>query len=1529
MPEITNNTFGKGMQLDIDASLSQINTYLKGYNIRIASTNNDNFSVSNIDGMQNISAISSGFIPIGVAVYNNVCFIVSKNTSNDENEIGTFPSPKYNKSGNNYDIKGEFENTYKPLINLQKSALSNILPTFAVNDAIPSGGTYTSADYGDFRTTQLKYDFNNKLEIELQKSYDDSVNIIIVDNKNSIRIINSLFAIYPNNSYAIINRTGNKDTNLYTILGLLDQTKLVTSSNKLLNLTYQGLYNGGKLKCGNYRYYFFYTDSDGNESPLLAVSNVTSVYFLNDTDLSRTRGGRHQEETSKNNKFLIQNLDTNYANLVIYFSYSSNDNNVIPLYYKLNSTYSITSSSLTFVHTGFEGVTETSSINLSNTLANVESFKTITQAKDYLFGANTSESNSDYEQLRLAALDFKAVPEIQRMRCYGLDTTSNLDSMYSASVDQVNLAGGTNYYNNGYHNPLNIYNSKGYFGGESVPIGVVFILKNFKETPVFPVTSFDNFDGTLDESSFTNTVVNALKNGSADWVNGSGTGSNTGRFNRLGILRFPQRNANSSGVWPYQVFESNGTTLYINVFGVKIIYPTSLNSYLTENTVGCYFVRGERKPNLVTQGVIIPTYKVYKNGAAATTHEYSYHGFFDGISASPTSVGYAPLLRSKLEAVTVLPSDENDNWDNEKNAGLISSNYGLIATGSGGIGGIITFIKVFFFPYSTTTASGYAPNVSEHATPLVIPSSLGTLLDTPIDINNYCFVSVDFLMNPDKYKVELNKSQLVAIPIAAIKGIVDMKEKYKGTTVFSDTIGMIIGTCEPSLLSKIKDIHSFANYAAYYNPFNVELSYVEGGLKDVFNTKGFTGSDTRSAFYTGKQTISGNTFLNFFAVKNTYNSYIGFTLLSPINNNINRCFSDILNKLSSYPQSPPTTDTTNLAKLISIVNGAFNAIIQLPFGKEPGGQLNEVPPTVSEGYFSIIQNIYPASGYWATPELQAIYGNLVDTTYFPISQKYYFNSTIANNYGATNSNLLITNSSPNNYKILYEGDCYINSYFHLLYKNSETAGTAVERDQPVGKYFQIVNESVYNSAMRDNSLSNDLLDEQSTFAPYANEVASSDSTIRFGSAINGSNSGKILESNYTNKGLGFMEYIKNKFVFPTSFPFLRTKYSNRIYHSLKNVPEQFINNYRTFLSANYKDYANKYGEIVHIENMGDNLLVFMEHAIGMIAIQQRVQTGSDVSGDIFIKPSEVLSPIMNIINYNFSTRWQSSIVKSDNAFYCIDVDACKIIQITFTGQVTLISDFVIQSFLKDTLNLLNKKNLDVASINVTSHFDRNYNEIRFNVYNLVSNELNYNIVYNENLKSFISFYSYSTNLSFNIFNKHYSFSATNKSSQDRNIYEHNVKLISGLESIIINKNKFYDRVQQPSMIKFTVNDKYFMEKVFDNLTIISNNVLPLFITYYVQGAKTRQTIVLRTSNNVISSNAVYREEKGYVQIPSVDQVTNKDIYDSLTDAQSNVRSLLARKSRFRGKAIIIEFEYLGDKEIRLNSVLTHYRTSNN
>ena len=94
-----------------------------------------------------------------------------------------------------------------------------------------------AGDLTEFRTDKLNLDLNHPIDIEAQESYDGSVNLILNDDLNNPRLINTRFTAKENGMYEIVDRTGNNDTNIYDEENFDSETKLYKISNNIPSKT--------------------------------------------------------------------------------------------------------------------------------------------------------------------------------------------------------------------------------------------------------------------------------------------------------------------------------------------------------------------------------------------------------------------------------------------------------------------------------------------------------------------------------------------------------------------------------------------------------------------------------------------------------------------------------------------------------------------------------------------------------------------------------------------------------------------------------------------------------------------------------------------------------------------------------------------------------------------------------------------------------------------------------------------------------------------------------------------------------------------------------------------------------------------------------------------------------------------------------------------------------------------------------------------------------------------------------------------
>lgn len=351
--------------------------------------NGNELSLQNDMGNTHTTYLSKGFYPIGMTEYGGITYIVS--ISEDSTlEIGSFPSLPNNDwnldiASTNISEPIDFTYEYRPLYNLIR------------NEALHP-----------FRTTKLSgYDIQHPVTIEVQPSYDGSVNLILTDNKNPVRMINTGFAVLESGKGKFINRHQDVKTNYY-IEDTLEQTsKLINATTAFVTIdlgsdTSEGVEPGGQLKGGNYTFYLKLGDEDGNLTDIVAESGIVSIFNGTIGTPSTIYGAFHNELTDKLVNLTISGLDTGYSRIYVYYSREYCDLNGV----RATETYSIVEpipikgEEQVITISGLETVAPISMEELNIAYYNINSAKTATQQQNMLFLGNVEMSEPDAEELQ-------------------------------------------------------------------------------------------------------------------------------------------------------------------------------------------------------------------------------------------------------------------------------------------------------------------------------------------------------------------------------------------------------------------------------------------------------------------------------------------------------------------------------------------------------------------------------------------------------------------------------------------------------------------------------------------------------------------------------------------------------------------------------------------------------------------------------------------------------------------------------------------------------------------------------------------------------------------------------------------------------------------------------------------------------------------------------------------------------------------------------------------------------------------------
>ena len=439
----------------------------------------------------------------------------------------------------------------------------------------------------DLDTEQLNFDLNHPVDIEVQPSYDGSVNLILNDNKNIPRLINSRFSVREKNTYEIVDRIGENDTNIYNSKTFNKDTSLYFQYESNPNINYLGFVNG-ILPVGQYCFYFTYCDADNNESDIIAESGLIPVFIGNDKDPMSMDGGIKNQSSNKGIRLKLTNIDRAYNYLKVYYVryFADYQQNRVYECKKIYQRYPINSDRIYLQITGNEEAEDLDPNILNVSKFNPKSILTQAQCKNMLFFGNIVKNSDNYKELTDLAL--RISPK--------LNVVKNLDTLdkdyYSVNGDYA------------YYNSQNIYNKTGYFNQEYYRFGVVFIYQNGTLSNVY--NTLGGVLGSEKEPKIIDAPIYSIDD------NGVFLKRNYIKIDDKGWIKEDDKydiqgqNVNSKGVCLINYNESYQDS---TIFSVKFNVPEEVSKVLREELGirGLFFVRQKCVPNIITQCYLLPT----------------------------------------------------------------------------------------------------------------------------------------------------------------------------------------------------------------------------------------------------------------------------------------------------------------------------------------------------------------------------------------------------------------------------------------------------------------------------------------------------------------------------------------------------------------------------------------------------------------------------------------------------------------------------------------------------------------------------------------------------------------------------------------------------------------------------------------------------------------------------------------------------------------------------------------------------------
>ena len=1231
---------------------------------------------------------------------------------------------------------------------------------------------YSKGQLVDFDTDELKVSINHPITIIPQYSYDGSVNLILNDGINIPRLINTRFSATGKNSYEVVDRKGNNDTNIYDQGEQFDiDTSLYKRVIKIPEINFVNVQAGGNLKVGNYHFYFKFSDADGNETDFVGESGLVSI-FIGHQSPRAIHTGQKNENSTKSVKFVLSNVDTSYDYVHVYYSRDSAEGNNLSIteYAKIEKRYLVNSSAeATILITGFEETTELTQADINLFYLTVDAAQASATCQNMLFMGNIHKPDIPYNKLQDLSLRF--LPYVKE-ESYNL----NMNEQYRINSTEK-----------GYYDPKFIYNKVGYWGNEFYRVGIVYIMPNNELTPVF------NIRGRYKVKPFTQIPDSEF----------SKLGQfNDGQYNHYKLYNESEYNSikvKEETNFVIDPTSAEGLTainksFYENVKGVFTLDPTldtntiySLDIRTDDDTIqelkkyvkGYFFVRQKRIPTILAQGVTI--------GVDKESHT----------PTIPTMGGFLQELAPSLNNTYVETDDINDvNYISEgflsrysynlvPKSSSIWSKLGRIMLTAMAVTVSVVGIAVLFPPV--------APIVGKVAVGIGLKSSVGFLaavattalagasagigagvvgaiaggVDEAVNVikrttqsikleGKHTKIPSGMKRKEDKSSRQLstnfydrviikdeksNKVQAVICPDYEVN-----QAKY--VSIFTGNEHILRSTLSQSIngLAGYKTAYFSNNNNHFYTP-----AYIDYPSQTEYSCKVISVGDNKK--------LVGLEDLKFRSRAGEPGDADEFEYVS---NNYKSNFFKV--------NKEEDKETTNNKQINSdIIRGSFGAYLGIDgYPNAPCTTVEILIPGYSESNIGEYINI-----------------RMTDySEYAAISNRYDIAKSDKNLINAL-SNIVSNQKRSDGYSWnLYRGDCYLCQFTHRLNRNFNDP-SAPYNDKIVDVNTWKENYDINDSSKKSNINIGDLNAVQLGMWVTFRIRSSNNLNIR---TLDGSN---IEETAMTGHPRGYYPYyemvtegayktpdsetfnngfnttLSKRVNFETpDVPHLKNWFGTRIIYSDIHVNDAFRNGYRIFQGNHYRDYTREYGEIVKLVPMESNLLCVFEHGVALIPINERAIAGEGTGGKIYINTSNVLPENPRIISDMFGSQWPESILKvpgksGNNIQYVYGVDTVAK-KIWRTDGITLqcISDFKVQEFLNNNISLGERELTPCIGIrNVKTCYNAFKQDVLFTFYDNTYGfeEKVWNLCWNELLQKFITFYSWVPSYMENINNVPFSF----------------------------------------------------------------------------------------------------------------------------------------------------------------------------
>lgn len=1480
------NSFEGGMVSDLHVLTSPANTVTYALNMELVTVGDNQYIFQNIKGNKHVVDLPEHviegnsdekyrFTPLGFKIREGIAYILVGCFKPDgtfiTGGIGTFPSPNWsvlNSTG-----ESVLEENFSFLHNYRSFS--------------------SSAPISPFISPSFKFKKNRFIDMDIQGDFDGSVNIIFTDNKNNPRIINSRFSrVDATHRVRLADRLGNKDSNTYSE-GDWDRIALIQNNNYPIVLTDSNgepgdgfeVDDGGYLKGGGYRYYLKYTTQEGNttevlyESPLIPIANGN--LGLNKSQVS-----------DKLVRFYLKGLDQSYTGIKVYFAHLDGEDGATMQIYKINHVFTFSDSgSVTITHSGLEDVTLVDATEISIGFTPVDTVKSLTIINDRLAFAGVSSTISE----------------------------GDINVLTEASK-QITLWEKTMELKSDYSDPNAASKFLGYWKGEVYEFAIVYALVNKGLSPAFPVTGMDNINNA--QAQFINNLYPEYTIGADGFAEGFSMDDSI--INNKGLFR----TSNKGDI--YKPEPAGKATRYVTYIEANCDALKD-NAALKAIATGFFIVRRQRIKNVLMQGMAVPTLRlpskpptILDDGVAKVMYSVSasrryltyYNTNFPTLGLNcpyeADRLGEDGRFNDEFETVLVpQPTQVINVLTQEKSWPVVggigqaarSGNYGPSVDKDGNP---MNKLHLAFYSceidMNMPAIKGYLNGINPHVQVQGMKggaSPVGyTYLYTDNNLKKATFKSKSNIIVRNAETISMDRSSTwIDLPANNVKATL----LESGSSSFSS--GSFTAKADRSFGFLAKDATDYYDYA------NTMIDY-EAAFD--LNPKGnYTLPYIPDLLLKDKITLFSNTikkrgkrsvYIPYSIICQSYSRYMGievsdkfdFTLPSVMFNYSNKIETDkdaLLNKEGILVD--PTGDT---------VNRKFTNLGHLA-------------------------NVFRSSrGRWSTEDIKALY-------------KYDSNKV----YHAVTNRVPITTSRVS----VFRGDGFISRIFKKVsYKNgvtgSKSATAADAGDYGVGLLEFHDTHNIDPAKIRETEKSDagrGLLDvgqviELATFSNInadirSTEILSAEDSLLYGSDrdfypnkqdVFGDARPDSVKYNHGYTGdINPIAYTRIE----ENTPYLNTEFPNRILISERNKTQSFFNSFRDLKGFNFRDYGIELGPIIKLIAIKNILLSI--HPTGVLAIGVDDRTLIAEGSDVYVNTAQALSPTAKTISDVYGSTHPESITKTDTTVAGVDYSSSAVW--LFEGdKLSVISEFAVKTILEGF-----KSAIVNASSDVVKYEPRIYTTFNTTKHVLYISYIAENISTKEQIH--IGTISYST-----VLQKWMSLiSEGNKFSMSTGAvtYTTGFSDINGIwkEDSLIDKGKIVRcnlrGKEYPHEFEIVINKEPSLEKILDNIRLITNKSIPITIVYTTSGDENDAAINIwgeDKTEQILEQKVFTRESspKKHLGLGILDEnayYKNSGLYIEVGRIDSAIRKSRGYK-RIRDKSIKVKFIYTGADETFIQAIIS-------